>query len=180
MIESKLKIATCSLAGCFGCHMSLLDLDERLFELAERVELDRSPLTDIKELGECDVGLIEGGVCNAENVHVLMEFRARCKILVAIGACALSGGVPAMRNQYDLKDCLEESYLRGIGLVNPQIPNDPEIPLLLNQVHPLHEVVKIDYFLPGCPPSADAIWTFVNQLLSGQPLALPYTQIHYD
>ncbi|MDS4040078.1 MAG: NADP oxidoreductase [Candidatus Competibacter sp.] len=180
MIEPKLKIATCSLAGCFGCHMSLLDLDERLFDLAERLELDRSPLTDIKELGTCDLGLIEGGVCNAENVHVLMEFRARCKILVAIGACALNGGVPAMRNQYDLKDCLEESYLRGIGLVNPQIPNDPEIPLLLDQVHPVHEVVKIDYFLPGCPPSADAIWTFVSQLLSGQPLALSYTQIHYD
>ncbi len=180
MIEPRLKIATCSLAGCFGCHMSLLDLDERLFELAERVELDRSPLTDIKELGECDLGLIEGGVCNAENVHVLLEFRARCKILIAIGACALNGGVPAMRNQFDLKDCLEESYLHGIGLIDPQIPNDPEIPLLLDQVHPVHEVVKIDYFLPGCPPSADAIWTFVNQLLSGQPLALPYTQIHYD
>ena len=180
MNEPKVKIATCSLAGCFGCHMSLLDLDERLFDLAERMELDRSPLTDIKELSDCDLGLIEGGVCNAENVHVLMEFRARCKTLVAIGACALNGGVPALRNQYDLKECLEESYLRGIGLVNPQIPNDPEIPLLLNKVHPLHEVVKIDYFLPGCPPSADAIWTFVNQLLSGQPLALPYTQIHYD
>ncbi|MDS4027062.1 MAG: NADP oxidoreductase [Candidatus Contendobacter sp.] len=180
MNEPKVKIATCSLAGCFGCHMSLLDLDERLFDLAERMELDRSPLTDVKELSDCDLGLIEGGVCNAENVHVLMEFRARCKTLVAIGACALNGGVPALRNQYDLKECLEESYLRGIGLVNPQIPNDPEIPLLLNKVHPLHEVVKIDYFLPGCPPSADAIWTFVNQLLSGQPLALPYTQIHYD
>lgn len=180
MNEPKVKIATCSLAGCFGCHMSLLDLDERLFDLTERMELDRSPLTDVKELSDCDLGLIEGGVCNAENVHVLMEFRARCKILVAIGACALNGGVPAMRNQYDLKDCLEESYLRGIGLANPQIPNDPEIPLLLDQVHPAHEVVKIDYFLPGCPPSADAIWTFVNQLLSGQPLALPYTQIHYD
>lgn len=180
MIEPKLKIATCSLAGCFGCHMSLLDLDERLFDLTERVELDRSPLTDIKELGDCDLGLIEGGVCNAENVHVLMEFRARCKVLVAIGACALNGGIPALRNQYDLKECLEESYLRGVGLVNAQIPNDPEIPLLLNQVHPVHEVVKIDYFLPGCPPSADAIWTFVNQLLSGQPIALSYTQIHYD
>jgi len=180
MIEAKLKVATCSLAGCFGCHMSLLDLDERLFDLAERVELDRSPLTDIKELGECDVGLIEGGVCNAENVHVLMEFRARCKILVAIGACALSGGIPAMRNQFDLKECLEESYVRGIGLVNAQIPNDPEIPLLLNKVHPLHEVVKIDYFLPGCPPSADTIWTFINELLSGQPIVLSYTQIHYD
>ncbi|HOW74528.1 MAG TPA: NADP oxidoreductase [Candidatus Competibacteraceae bacterium] len=180
MIEAKLKIATCSLAGCFGCHMSLLDLDERLFDLTERMELDRSPLTDIKELGECDVGLIEGGVCNAENVHVLMEFRARCKILVAIGACALNGGIPAMRNQFDLKECLEESYVRGIGLVNAQIPNDPEIPLLLNKVHPLHEVVKIDYFLPGCPPSADTIWTFINELLSGQPIALSYTQIHYD
>ena len=180
MIEARLKIATCSLAGCFGCHMSLLDLDERLFDLAERVELDRSPLTDIKELGECDVGLIEGGVCNAENVHVLMEFRARCRILVAIGACALNGGIPAMRNQFDLKECLEESYVRGIGLVNAQIPNDPEIPLLLNKVHPLHEVVKIDYFLPGCPPSADTIWTFINELLSGQPIALSYTQIHYD
>ncbi len=180
MIEAKLKIATCSLAGCFGCHMSLLDLDERLFDLAERIELDRSPLTDIKELGECDVGLIEGGVCNSENVHVLMEFRARCKILVAIGACALNGGIPAMRNQFDLKECLEESYVRGIGLVNAQIPNDPEIPLLLNKVHPLHEVVKIDYFLPGCPPSADTIWTFINELLSGQPIVLSYTQIHYD
>ncbi|MCC9000832.1 MAG: NADP oxidoreductase [Candidatus Contendobacter sp.] len=180
MTEPRLKIATCSLAGCFGCHMSLLDLDERLFDLAERVELDRSPLTDVKELGECDIGIIEGGVCNVENVHVLMEFRARCKVLIAIGACALNGGIPAMRNQFALKDCLEEAYLRGIGLVNPQIPNDPEIPLLLNRVHPIHEVVKIDYFLPGCPPSADTIWTFVGQLLSGQPIALSYTQIHYD
>ncbi len=180
MIKTKLKVATCSLAGCFGCHMSLLDIDERLFELIDLIELDRSPLTDIKELGECDVGLIEGGVCNAENVHVLMEFRARCKILVAIGACALNGGVPAMRNQFSLKECLEESYLLEIGLFNPQIPNDPEIPLLLNKVHPLHEVVKIDYFLPGCPPSADTIWTFMSQLLSGQPIALSYTQIHYD
>ena len=180
MSDPKVKIATCSLAGCFGCHMSLLDLDERLFELAERVELDRSPLTDIKELGDCDLGLIEGGVCNAENVHVLMEFRARCKILVAIGACALNGGVPAMRNQYDLKECLEESYLRGIGLVNPQIPNDPEIPLLLDQVHPVHEVVKIDYFLPGCPPSADAIWQFLSDLLDGRTPRLGHGLIQYD
>ncbi len=180
MSESKLKVATCSLCGCFGCHMSLLDLDERLFDLAERIEFDRSPLTDIKELGECDIGIVEGGITNVENVHTLLEFRARCKILIAMGACAISGGIPAMRNQYELKDCLEESYTRGIGLVDAQIPNDPEIPLLLNQVHPIHEVVKIDYFLPGCPPSADAIWTFVSQLLAGQPIALPYTQIHYD
>lgn len=85
-----------------------------------------------------------------------------------------------MRNRFTLKECLDESYLSGIGLVDAQVPNDPEIPLLLSKVHPLHEVVKIDYFLPGCPPSADAIWTFLNELLSGRPIALPYTQLHYD
>jgi NAD-reducing hydrogenase small subunit len=180
MTKPRLKLATCSLAGCFGCHMSILDLDERLIELFEHVTLDRSPLTDIKILGPCDIGIIEGGVANAENVHVLMEFRARCKVLVAMGACAINGGVPALRNQFDLKECLEESYLHGIALVDAQIPNDPEIPLLLDRVRPLHEVVKVDYFLPGCPPSADAIWTFVNELLAGQPVALPYQQLHYD
>ncbi len=177
---SKLKVATCSLAGCFGCHMSILDLDERLFTLVDLVEFDRSPLTDVKQIGPCDVGIIEGGVCNAENVHVLREFRSHCKILISMGACAITGGVPAMRNNFTLKECLDESYISGIGLVDAQVPNDPEIPLLLSKVHPLHEVVKIDYYLPGCPPSADAIWTFLTQLLSGQPIALSYTQLHYD
>ena len=87
-MSKKLRIATTSLAGCFGCHMSFLDIDERLFELLELIEFDRSPLTDIKELGACDIGIVEGGICNAENVHVLREFRANCKILIAIGACA--------------------------------------------------------------------------------------------
>ena len=98
----KLKVATTSLAGCFGCHMSLLDIDERLFALLERVEFDRSPLTDIKHCGPCDIGIVEGGICNAENVHVLREFRANCKILVAMGACAVTGGLPAQRNHLDL------------------------------------------------------------------------------
>ena len=85
-----------------------------------------------------------------------------------------------MRNQFALKDCLEEAYVHGVGVHNPGIPNDAEIPLLLNKVHPIHEVVKVDYFLPGCPPSADTIWTFLTELLSGKPIAFPYTQIHYD
>ena len=176
----KLKVATTSLAGCFGCHMSFLDIDERLFKLLERVELDRSPLTDIKHCGACDIGFIEGGICNAENVHVLREFRSHCKILVAVGACAINGGLPAQRNHLDLGACLQEVYETELGLASGGIPNDPELPLPLDKVHPLHEVVKIDYFLPGCPPSADTIWTFINELLSGQPIALSYTQIHYD
>ncbi len=91
-MTDKLRMATVSLAGCFGCHMSLLDIDERLSVLLERVELDRSPFTDIKVLGDCDIGLIEGGVANAENIHVLRDFRKHCKVLVAVGACALNGG----------------------------------------------------------------------------------------
>ena len=178
--QAKLRVATASLAGCFGCHMSFLDIDERLVELVERVEFDRMPLTDIKDVGRCDIGLVEGGVANAENVHVLRAFRERCTVLVAVGACALNGGVPALRNHFDLKECLEEAYFNGVGLDNPMIPNDPEIPLLLDRVHPAHEIVKIDYFLPGCPPSADAIWTFINELVQGKPIELPYTQINYD
>jgi len=176
----KLKVATTSLAGCFGCHMSFLDIDERLLTLIEHIEFDRTPLTDIKHCGTCDIGIIEGGVCNAENVHVLKEFRESCRILVSMGACAINGGIPAMRNNFDIKDCLAESYLQGIGIENPHIPNDPEIPLLLDKVHPIHEVVKIDYFLPGCPPSGDAIWTFLNELLAGQEVVLPYHALHYD
>jgi NAD-reducing hydrogenase small subunit len=179
-MAEKVRVASASLAGCFGCHMSLLDIDERILELVELVEFDRTPITDIKHIGQCDVGLIEGGVCNAENVHVLKEFRAHCRILVAVGACAINGGIPAMRNQYTVQECLEESYVHGIGVENAHVPNDPEIPLLLDKVHPIHEVVKVDYFLPGCPPSADAIWTFLTELLQGKPIAFPYTQIHYD
>ena len=98
-MADKIRIATASLAGCFGCHMSLLDIDERLIDLVAHIEFDRTPLTDIKQIGRCDVGLIEGGVCNAENVEVLKAFRRHCNLLVAVGACAINGGIPAMRNQ---------------------------------------------------------------------------------
>ena len=179
-MTDKARVATASLAGCFGCHMSVLDIDERLLDLVQVVEFDRTPLTDIKTLGRCDVGIIEGGVANAENVEVLREFRQRCKVLVALGACAITGGIPAMRNQFDLTECLAESYVDGVGVDNPLIPDDPEIPRLLDKVRPIQEVVKVDYFLPGCPPPADAIWTFLNDLLAGKPIALSYSQIHYD
>jgi NAD-reducing hydrogenase small subunit len=179
-MADKVRVATATLCGCFGCHMSLLDIDERILELVQLVEFDRSPITDIKTLGDCDIGLIEGGVANAENVEVLRDFRKHCKVLVAVGACAVNGGIPAMRNAFELRECLEEAYIDGIGVVNPHIPNDPEIPLLLDKVHPIHEVVKIDHFLPGCPPSADMIWTFLTQLIEGRPVSFPYEQIHYD
>jgi NAD-reducing hydrogenase small subunit len=179
-MTEKLKVATASLCGCFGCHMSFLDIDERILDLVQLVEFDRSPITDIKSLGDCDIGIIEGGVANAENVEVLREFRKHCRILISLGACAINGGIPAMRNNFTLKECLEEAYVDGIGVANPMIPSDTEIPMLLNKVHPIHEVVKIDHFLPGCPPSGDTIWTFLTELIEGKPISFPYEQIHYD
>lgn len=180
---SKPRIATTSLCGCFGCHMSLLDIDERIVQLAEVVDFDRCPVNDIKKLtGPVDVGLIEGGCCNEENVAVLREFRAHCKVLVSVGDCAINGGVPALRNLVPLAECYREAYLEGPTVDNPtgRIPDDPEIPLLLDRVRPCHEVVKIDHHLPGCPPSADAIWAAVTALVEGQRPELPYELVKYD
>ncbi len=180
---AKPKVATTSLAGCFGCHMSLLDIDERILKLVELVDFDKSPIDDKKKFtGRVTVGLIEGGCCNEENVHVLQDFRKHCDILISVGDCATMGGIPAMRNMIPLKECLEEAYLNGPTVHNPagKIPNDPEIPMLLNKVYPAHEVVKIDYFLPGCPPTADTLWEALVALLSDKPVKLPYELIKYD
>ena len=179
----KPRVATTSLCGCFGCHMSLLDIDERILDLVQLVDFDRSPINDIKEItGSVEIGLVEGGCANEENVKVLQEFRRHCKVLVSVGDCAINGGIPAMRNMVPLEECYEEAFLTGPTVVNPQgrIPDDEEIPLLLNQVLPCHEVVKIDYHLPGCPPSADTLWEALTALLEGRKLELPYELVKYD
>ncbi len=107
-------IATASLAGCFGCHMSLLDIDERILKLVELVEFNKSPIDDIKTFTKpVDIGLIEGGCCNSENVDVLRAFRKNCKVLVSVGECAIMGGLPALRNSIPLKECLDEAYLNA-------------------------------------------------------------------
>jgi NAD-reducing hydrogenase small subunit len=180
---SKPRIATTSLCGCFGCHMSLLDIDERILDLAQIVEFDRSPINDFKDFTErCDVGLIEGGCANEENVRVLRRFRTNCDVLVSVGDCATTGGIPALRNLVPLEECLREAYVDGPCVHNPsgKIPNDPEIPRLLNQVYPAQEVVKIDYHLPGCPPSADTLWEALTALLGGRSVDLPYALLKYD
>lgn len=180
---AKPKVSTASLAGCFGCHMSILDIDDRILQLIELVDFDKSPIDDKKKF-DCivDIGLIEGGCCNEENVHVLQDFRKHCKILISVGDCATMGGIPAMRNTIPLQECLDEAYKDGPSVYNPTgtIPNDPDLPLLLSKVYPCHQVVKMDYHLPGCPPSADTIWAALTALLTDQPVALPYELIKYD
>lgn len=183
MTQTKPRIATASLAGCFGCHMSVLDIDERILDLIELVEFDKSPIDDKKTFTErCAVGLIEGGCCTEENVEVLQSFRAYCEVLVSVGDCATMGGIPAMRNTIPLKECLDEAYLDGPTVYNPDgvMPNDIELPLLLDKVYPCHEVVHMDYHLPGCPPSADAIWAALTALVNAKPVELPYELLKYD
>lgn len=180
---SKPKVATVFLAGCFGCHMSFLDIDERLEQLVELVDLSKSPLTDIKTFSErCRIGLIEGSCANEENVHLLRQLRANCDILVSVGECAIQGDIPSMRNTMPLRECLEEAYCTGPSVYKPsaRIPDDTELPLLLNRVVPCHEVVKVDWFLPGCPARADAIWAALTALLNDEPVRLPYDLLKYD
>jgi NAD-reducing hydrogenase small subunit len=181
---SKPVIATASLAGCFGCHMSILDIDERILQLVDLVEFNKSPIDDIKAFSKpVDIGLIEGGCCNSENVEVLRSFRTNCKILISLGECAIMGGLPAMRNGIPIRECLEEAYFHTptIDPSDPKImPNDEDLPIILDKVYPNHEIVPVDYHLPGCPPSADLIWTALVALLEGKPLDLSYDLIKFD
>ncbi len=182
---SKPIVATTSLAGCFGCHMSILDIDERILDLIDVVEFNKSPIDDIKEFTkQCDIGIIEGGCCNSENVHVLKDFRKNCKILISLGECAIMGGLPALRNGIPIQECFEEAYLNcptsEIGNEEGIIPNDEELPMILDKVYPCHEVVKIDYYLPGCPPRADLIWEALVALVTGNELKLPYEVVKFD
>lgn len=184
----KARVATASLAGCFGCHMAILDMDERLVDLMTRVEIDRSPLTDMKTFTRrCDIGIIEGGCCNEENVHVLQDFRRNCDVLIALGQCAIMGGLPAMRNAImhsdaPLRECLEEAYINGRNIRNTthHIPNDPALPLLLDEVYACTEVVEIDYNIPGCAPSGDMIYDTLIKLLDGRFHGFERDRIHFD
>lgn len=176
-------VATVSLAGCFGCHMSLLDVDTDLLDLVELVSFDRSPLTDFKTFtSRCHLGLIEGGVCNSENVETLRKFREQCDILVSLGECSVWGGLPSMRNSIPLGECLEEAYLNS-ATSEPGahiIPYHEDLPKILDRVYACNEIVKIDYYIPGCPPDAAHIWKAVKNILWGEEYSILYNEFKYD
>ncbi len=161
---TKKRIATVWLGGCSGCHMSLLDIDERLLEVAKLADIVKCPVVDQKEFPEADIALVEGAVANEEHLEEIRHIRQQSKILVAFGDCAVTANVPAMRNPLAKQAVLERSYLEGPSNVNGVIPNE-EIALLIDRVRPLHEVVRVDYYLPGCPPSADLIFQVLFELL---------------
>ena len=181
--NGKRVVATASLAGCFGCHMSMLDIDLGIMDLVEVIEFNKSPLNDIKKFTKrCDIGLIEGGCCNTENIVALKKFREMCDILISVGECAIWGGLPAMRNTIPLGECLEESYLNSITSENNEqvIPAHEDIPKILDRVYACHEIVKIDYHIPGCPPSASHIWKVVQNMLFEEDFSIIYHEFKYD
>jgi NAD-reducing hydrogenase small subunit len=166
---SKPRFATVWLAGCSGCHMSFLDLDERLIDLAGLVEICYSPVVDVKEFPEnVDITLVEGAVANEDNLREIQRIRERSKILVAFGDCAVTGNVTALRNLFRVEDVLDRSYRENSAVISGlPLGGDGIIPKLLDRVRRVQDVVAVDYFLPGCPPSADTIFGFVSELLSG-------------
>jgi NAD-reducing hydrogenase small subunit len=165
--SEKISVATIWLDGCSGCHMSFLDMDERLVDLAQQIDVVYSPLVDAKTLPEqVDVGIIEGSISNEEDEHKARLFRERCKLLVSLGDCAVNGNVPAMRNPFTLESVYERAYLENVN-VNQQVPTDG-VPKLLRTVRPVHAVVTVDVFIPGCPPAADTIHTILSDLIAGR------------
>ena len=164
----KTRVATIWLSGCSGCHMSFLDQDEVLVDLAKKIQLVYSPIVDVKTFPEnVEVTLIEGAVANEEQQSLLQEARAKSKVLISLGDCAVTGNVTALRNAWEDSDkaVLEREFIDHTDM-NPQVPTD--VPKLLKKVHPLHEVVKVDYFIPGCPPSAGLITYVLTELLAGR------------
>ena len=163
----RVSVATVWLDGCSGCHMSLLDIDERLIELARQVDIVYSPLVDAKELpAQVDVGIIEGSVSTEEDLHKARLFRERCKILVSLGDCAVNGNVPAMRNPFKLEEVMDRAYRENVT-THPVIPV-VGVPKLLATVRPVHGCVPVDIFVPDCPPSADTIWYVLGELIAGR------------
>ncbi len=164
---SKARIATMWLDGCSGCHMSFLDMDERLLELAGKMDLVFSPIVDIKEFPDnVDITLVEGAVGNEEDLKKIRKAREKSRLLVSLGDCAVTANVPSMRNPFGTKAVLQRAYVENATI--GQQPPQEGVPPLLPSSRPLHEAVAIDFFVPGCPPSADVIYYVLSELLEGR------------
>ncbi len=164
---SKKSLATVWLDGCSGCHMSFLDIDERLLALADSIELVYSPLVDRKDFpDQVDLTLVEGAVSSQSDLEKIQHIRRHTRTLVSLGDCAVTGNVPSLRNSIGGEAVLQRAYLDP-DLLNPQLPTDG-VPDLLPVVRPVHSVVKVDLYIPGCPPSAETIFYAVSELLAGR------------
>ena len=168
-MAEKVTDASDWMCGCAGCHMSLLDIDERIVTLVQHVTLTSTPITDLKHPPETGVtvGILEGGINNSANEEVAKMMRERSKILIALGDCAVFGGVPSMRNFVGIDEALRRAYIETESTVDGQIPHHEDI-AVMQETRAVDQVVPVDIYLPGCAPSADAIWYVLSELLAGR------------
>jgi len=179
---TKPKISSDWMAGCAGCHMSLLDIDDRIITVAELADLRATPITDLKEPDEdgVDIGILEGSINNSANEEVALRMRKRCRILVALGDCAVFGGVPAMRNFFPLEDALRRAYIETESTdAKGMIPVDPEL-ATMTKVQALHEVVPVDVHVPGCPPDPEVIFYVLAELAQGRKPEIKDGNLHWN
>jgi NAD-reducing hydrogenase small subunit len=180
---AKVKIATDWLDICSGCHMAILDIDERIVELLKHVEITSSPITDLKHPPEegVDVGILSGAVSNTHQLEVAEEMREKAGLLIALGDCAVFGGICTMRNFFDTEEVLRMGYVESASTdENGFVPRSPELAKLFDRVRALNEVVKVDVHIPGCPPPADAIWFALTELLAGRIPELKDENLTYE
>ena len=168
-MSDEITIASDWMCGCAGCHMSFLDIDERIVDLVQAATLLSTPITDLKHPPKegVTVGILEGGVNNSASEAVAKMFRERSKLLIAFGDCAVFGGVPAMRNTCCIQEALKRAYIESESTTDGRIPDDPEL-AVMQETRAVDQVVPVDIYLPGCPPSADAIWHVLSELLAGR------------
>ena len=176
---AKVKVISAWLDACAGCHMSFLDIDEAIIGLADKIELLATPITDFKEFTPADVGIIEGAISNEHDEEVAKQIRANCKILMVWGDCAVFGGIVSMRNLFSNEEVLDRYYSTESTTRNSEIPCSEELPPLV-KVKPINQVVKVDCYVPGCPPSAKAILYALSELLEGRIPVLPSETMRYD
>ena len=181
---SKIRLATDWLDVCSGCHMTILDIDARILELLEHVVITSSPITDLKHPPEdgVEVGILTGAVSNSHQIEVAQEMRERCGVLIALGDCAVFGGICTMRNFFDKEEVLRRGYVETESTDNAEgvIPDSEELGMLTDKVMAVDEVVPVDVYLPGCPPSADAFWYVVTELLAGRKPVLSGENLKYE
>ncbi len=170
---SRIRLATAWLGGCSGCHMSFLDLGEQLVALSGSIEMVYGPLVDAKQVpDDVDVALIEGAVANMENLELLQEMRHKSKLLISFGDCAITGNVTSLRNFFSVDDLLTAVYQAGPGSIPRSDEDGAVLPELLPRVLPLHQVVEVDAFIPGCPPEPERILAAITAIMEGRPVQL--------
>ncbi len=167
----KIRLATIWLDGCSGCHMSILDMDQRLVEIAPYLDVVYSPYVDMKVFPkDVDLTIVEGALSTDHDLEIIQTIRDNSKLILALGDCAITGNISAMKNHFGTKKVLEKGYFDLADINESGKYPSKIVPKLLDKVIPLHEAVKIDFFLPGCPTPADAIYAIIKSLIDGETI----------